>query len=437
MDGRSDVIVIGGGLAGLSSAAYLARAGVTVTLFEKATNPGGRAATQIHNNYAFNRGGHALYPGGAASQALQELEVSYKHGSPRGLVTQYQNKFHTYPGSIPGLLSTKLLDIADKWELMRIFASLGTLKPRDVGRLSVQNWLERHSKQPQVRRVLAATAYTLTYSAALDQVSMEPFVTQAQLSLKQNVHYIHGGWQTLADGLRQVAEQAGAHIVTGSRVEAIERPEGHVEGVRLSDGSRHRSRAVVVATEAQDAARIIDDPTLNRSIDTLVPTQVACLDIALRRLPRPDHPVVFDLDNPHFYSAQSLFARVAPEGGVLIHAFRYLDPAHSTDSSEHERNLEAFLDTAQPGWRNEVVKRFFLPHMEVTSSLPLASSDGLAGRPQVRVPHITGLYLAGDWIGQEGYLLDASMASARQAAHLLLRDELRPIPATALKAQRT
>lgn len=38
-----DVVIVGGGMAGLAAAAYLARAGKTVTLFEKAVNLGGRA----------------------------------------------------------------------------------------------------------------------------------------------------------------------------------------------------------------------------------------------------------------------------------------------------------------------------------------------------------------------------------------------------------
>jgi uncharacterized protein with NAD-binding domain and iron-sulfur cluster len=47
----TDVVVIGGGMAGLSTACYLARAGVPVTLFEKAANLGGRAATQNHDGH--------------------------------------------------------------------------------------------------------------------------------------------------------------------------------------------------------------------------------------------------------------------------------------------------------------------------------------------------------------------------------------------------
>ena len=38
----TDVAIIGGGLAGLSAATYLARAGMEVTLFEKSNRLGGR-----------------------------------------------------------------------------------------------------------------------------------------------------------------------------------------------------------------------------------------------------------------------------------------------------------------------------------------------------------------------------------------------------------
>ena len=129
-----------------------------------------------------------------------------------------------------------------------------------------------------------------------------------------------------------------------------------------------------------------------------------------------------DLDGPRFLTVQSLYSRVAPEGGALIYTFRQLDPARPTDPREDERDLEDLLDTAQPGWRDVLVKRQYLPRIEAVSTLPTASGGGFAGRPGPRVPGLANLYLAGDWIGPEGFLVDASMASARQVAHLLLQD---------------
>jgi hypothetical protein len=57
--------------------------------------------------------------------------------------------------------------------------------------------------------------------------------------------------------------------------------------------------------------------------------------------------------------------------------------------------------------------------MVVTNALVTAAGGGLAGRPGPAVPRVRGLYVVGDWVGAEGQLADASLASARRAAALL------------------
>ena len=76
----------------------------------------------------------------------------------------------------------------------------------------------------------------------------------------------------------------------------------------------------------------------------------------------------------------------------------------------------------KPGWRDVLVRRQYLPRIESVGALPTAESGGFAGRPGPRVPGIDGLYVAGDWVGSEGFLVDASVASARRAAELALED---------------
>ena len=67
MDTRAHppVMIVGGGLSGLSAAAILARAGYAVTVFEKTSVPGGYAMSKQHGEFAFNLGAHAFYLGGA------------------------------------------------------------------------------------------------------------------------------------------------------------------------------------------------------------------------------------------------------------------------------------------------------------------------------------------------------------------------------------
>jgi hypothetical protein len=75
--------------------------------------------------------------------------------------------------------------------------------------------------------------------------------------------------------------------------------------------------------------------------------------------------------------------------------------------------LEELLDLLQPGWREQVVTTRLSPRLVVSHALVTP-----AGRPDcdVGLPH---LRIAGDWVGSEGMLADAALASARRAAHAL------------------
>ena len=77
-----DVAVVGGGLAGLAAATFLARAGQTVALFEKSQDVGGRAVTETKDHFHFNLGPHALYCVGRGARVLRELGVEFSGRRP-------------------------------------------------------------------------------------------------------------------------------------------------------------------------------------------------------------------------------------------------------------------------------------------------------------------------------------------------------------------
>jgi phytoene dehydrogenase-like protein len=422
-DARADAVVVGGGVAGLTAACYLARGSARVTLFERASELGGRAATQHVDGYTINFGAHALYTGGAATEVLRELDVRYRAAIPRHVYGLAGGRAYRLPTAPAGLFGG-LLGWRDTIELVRLFARVARTASSTLGTTTVKDWLDANVRRSRVRQLMDAFARTFVYSAALDLVSADVFVHKLQLSLTHPIHYVEGGWQTLVDGLRRTAEAAGARIVTGTRVEAVVREDGRVAGVRTRDGDTIPAPVVVVATTPHEAAALLEGgagAALRRGIEQLVPAQIACLDVALRTLPDPKHPVVFDLERPLFMTAHSRYVHVAPEGAGLIHTFKQLDPRHPAAPEDDLRDLESLLDAAQPGWRAALVRRSTLPRIAAAGALPLARSGGLAGRPGEEVPGLPGLYLAGDWVGREGFLVDASAASARRAAGLALR----------------
>jgi phytoene dehydrogenase-like protein len=69
-----DVVVVGGGLAGMAAGATAARAGRRVLIVEGHV-AGGRARTEERNGFRFNHGAHALYLGGHAERVLRDLGV--------------------------------------------------------------------------------------------------------------------------------------------------------------------------------------------------------------------------------------------------------------------------------------------------------------------------------------------------------------------------
>ena len=69
----TDAIVVGGGLAGLVSAARLAEAGADVTLFEQADATGGRVDTRTVDGFTLDRGFQVLFTSYPA--VSRELDV--------------------------------------------------------------------------------------------------------------------------------------------------------------------------------------------------------------------------------------------------------------------------------------------------------------------------------------------------------------------------
>jgi phytoene dehydrogenase-like protein len=306
---------------------------------------------------------------------------------------------------------------------MRWLASLAQLDTHSVMRVSVREWLNRHITHREVQDFLLAALRIATYTNAPDLLSAGAALRQLQLAFAKGVLYLDGGWQTMVDGLRDAALQASVEIATGTKIERIKRDAGGAaRRVRTADGQVVSATNIVIAAGPTVAASLVERGEHTQLVhwaNAAIPVKAACLNIALHRLPTPKALYAFGIDRPLYLAVHSASARLAPAGGALIHVAKYLAPDDDQAPEQVERELESLLDLVQPGWRGAVAHRRFLPAMTVMHAMATAHQGGTAGRPDPQVEDVPGLYVVGDWVGAEGLLVDASLASARRAAELI------------------
>ena len=425
------IVVVGGGLAGLTAALYLARAGKRVTLLEKSSAVGGRAQTQSEGGFHVNLGPHALYVAGAGTEVLRELGIDFSGGTPNasGGHAIYGGAKHALPGGFVSLLSTGLLGLGDKLELARVLPAIGKWRPEEWHDRSVADWIATAARREKVRRLIGALVRLTTYANDEARLSAGLAIPQLQLALAKSVYYLDGGWQTLVDALARAAKTEGVAIRCGIKAARL-LGDRRAAGVETDSGEAVHADAVVIAAAPDIAASIVGtrSPGVAAFAQSAEPVRAACLDLMLERLPEPRSTFALGIDRPLYFSVHSAVGKLAPSGKAMVHVAKYLASekgASSTGGGDTRAELESLAELVQPGWRKLVVDARFLPKMTVSEALPLASMGGAKGRPSPRNTDVPGLYLAGDWVGDSGWLADASFASARAAAHACIADSAR------------
>lgn len=414
-----DIAVVGGGIAGLTAALFAGRAGLSVIVFERAPEPGGRASTQCEEGFYFNQGPHALYRAGEGAHVLQELGISYSGApaSPDGSWVLKGEEKHPIPRTPAALEASRLFSEETRREAVELFTGLSQIQSAEWDNTTLREWLDTRIAHEEVRALFEGLLRLSTYCD--DSAVQSAGAALAQMIMGQSgVDYLDGGWQSLVESLRSAAEAAGVRIETHSAVERVH-CHGSTATIRLANGGTHSVRAVIATLGPSMLARLVNEgsvASLCRWTGEAVPIYATCLDIALRRLPCTGNQFAIGLDRPLYYSVHTRSAKLAPEGGAVIHLARYLQAGAQNNAREDARELEALLDLLQPGWRDELVVKRFLPRMLVSNAVVAASQGGAGGRPGPTVPEIANLFVAGDWVGPCGMLADASLSSAREAA---------------------
>jgi phytoene dehydrogenase-like protein len=346
---------------------------------------------------------------------LADLGVAVAGGQPplNRTVAWRGGRRYRLPVGGTSLLATGLLGVRDKLETGRFLAGLSRLDTAPLQHVTIRDWLDHEVHSPRVRQLLEALFRVTSYANAPVIASAGAHLDQLRAGSRQGVRYLDGGWQTIVDGLRQRAIDQGVCLRTAAAVDAVTPSPGGWR-LRLRSGEELCADAVILALAPGQAARLVDAPAqheLARWAVDATPVQVAALDVALSKTPRPKQNYSIGIDRPLYFSVHTAAARLGPPRGAVIHAAMYLPHGDIRDYAGIERELEWLVDQLQPGWRDLLVHRRFLP---TSASRTLSSPPpGRPPRPpRPRGPGAEGLFVAGDWVGPTGMLADAAWPAA-------------------------
>lgn len=246
---RSEVLVVGAGIAGLYAARTLLEKGVDVTVLEARDRVGGRTFSGTLGKGTFDFGGQWIGPTqhrvNALADALQiERFSTYCEGRK---VLEVAGKISTYASSIPSLPVLSLLEL--QLTLSRINRLARTVpldapytaaRAREFDGLSVEAWKRRNCFSTGVRGLIDVTVRAF--------FSTEP----ADVSLLYMLQYIHsgGGLEAMVE-CKNSAQQD--RFVGGAQQLSLRMAAGLGNRVRLNTPVRlitHSDAGVTVQTDA-------------------------------------------------------------------------------------------------------------------------------------------------------------------------------------------
>ncbi len=355
------VLVVGGGITGLTTAYTLARSGIPTTLVEASGRLGGKIRTETVDGFLVESGPDSFISyRPAALELARELALEdsiITPTNPRTVWIRARGRFVRMPEGMGLVLPTRLTpfittEMFSPLEKLRI--GLDLIQPRDGhgGDVSVGTFLRRRLGGALVER-LAGPLLGGVYGTPIDELSLDAVVPQLREAERQHrslllaslasgravrVRGSGSPFVSLAGGMGQltgalvgaITRSGGVEVRMKSKVVSLERHGGGFD-VRLANGDLLRPEAVVLASPGPATAGLLETiaPAAASCVRAIAHGSTAVVSLAYRldqfTTPPVGHGFLVAAGEPLVIDGCTIsslkWAGRAPDGSVLLRVF--------------------------------------------------------------------------------------------------------------------
>ena len=412
MSPDADVLIIGGGLAGLCCALQLHQSGISFQVLEGSDGVGGRVRTDKVEGFLLDRGFQVLLTAYPEARRVLDYDALQLRPFYPGALIRYKKSFYRF---------------ADPWRhpidgMMGLLSPIGSfsdkLRVRKLRQQVLTGSLQDLYNRPETTTLQSLR--TLGFSENMIDRFFKPFIGgvffDPNLGVSSRMFefgfrmFSMGDTALPSNGMGAIPEQIAARLPEGTvrteaRVESIQE-----DGVTLKSGEKIKARAVVLATEGPEAARLLGDKERFGS------RSVTCVYFAADEPPFSEPLLVLNGEGKGLInslcSPSSVAPNYAPEGKSLVSVIIIGNP------DQEDKQLESTVRTQLTEWFGpRVIGWRYLRTYRILHALPIQIppvSDPTSRPPQIR----PGLFVCGEY--QNVASIQWAMVSGRQTGEAVM-----------------
>jgi len=287
-----DVIIVGGGIAGLTATAYLAKAGYKTLLCEKESHCGGLVRSFERDGFVYDGGIRAIENSGIVMPMLRQLGVDVDFVKSqvsvgiedRVIRLASVEDITAYQALLAGMFPESRDEIAAIIDRIRVImryldvlygidnpAFLDIKKDREYLLKVILPWMPKYALT--IRKITALNTPVVDYlrrytqnQSLLDMIAQHffrdtpAFFALSYFKLYLDYNYPRGGTGTLPDKLARFIEDHGGAISTDTEIVSVDPERRRVTDAR---GQTHGYRGLIWAADLKTLYRSMDPEALH------------------------------------------------------------------------------------------------------------------------------------------------------------------------------